>query len=70
MRPAQDDAGNHDEPTRDLDGRHPLAEEGNREEDTPAGVTRAMSDERASPPEPTGRTAPGRPVRVAAVPEP
>ena len=33
MCPAEDDAGNHDEPTRDLDGRHPLAEEGNGKED-------------------------------------
>jgi hypothetical protein len=33
VRPAEDNAGDHDEPARNLDGLHPLAEKGDREED-------------------------------------
>jgi hypothetical protein len=33
MRPAEDNARDHHEPARNLDGLHPLAEEGAREED-------------------------------------
>jgi len=33
VRPTEDNAGNHHEPARNLDGLHPLAEKGDREED-------------------------------------
>ena len=43
MRPAEDNAADHHEPARDLDGRHPLAKESDREEGTPKNDWRRIA---------------------------